>query len=142
MFLISRCIHISTLYGRLPLNMCLSSLGIPQSLLQLYIFLRITVFSTGSLQQSDRNRTDFGIEGYDLILSLGVSLLNLCVNYWQFRKAAKFHGYSVVYVVCGNQSGESIPNTFSLRTVQVIRTVGDSNGGSSDHEIRATISCH
>ena len=89
----------------------------------------------------DSQYIDFGPNGRDIIISLGVSLVNLCVNYWQFRKAAKFHGYSVVYVVFEIYNGiMALP--FCLSHLQIVRVVSDSNGGGSHYEIRAPISCH
>ena len=64
--------------------------SLPQTLLQVYIFVRITWDNDITAQQQ------YGISLNDLAMSLGVSLLNLCVNFYQFRSEADLHGMYVM----------------------------------------------
>ena len=68
--------------------------GIPQTLLQVYIFLRIAL-DRAALDSNNINENYYGLNIQDLSLSLGVSFLNLCINFYQFRREAKLHGTTI-----------------------------------------------
>ena len=72
--------------------------------MQLYIFINLDLFGSGGS----------GINPNDLYLSLGVSFLNLCINFYNFKKEAKLHGMSW---------GEYALSVLQLAEVPVIKLV-------------------
>eukprot|EP01083_Nonionella_stella_P083305 230297_1 len=57
--------------------------SIPQTVLQLYIFINLKLKGVES-----------GIDPNDLYMSLAVSVLNLCINFHRFKSEANLHGMS------------------------------------------------
>eukprot|EP01084_Bolivina_argentea_P162949 283526_1 len=60
--------------------------SIPQTLLQAYIFIKLTYSDNQS------SKDDLGINENDLYISIFVSLLNLIVHFFEFYNDAKLHG--------------------------------------------------
>eukprot|EP01084_Bolivina_argentea_P170284 295081_1 len=63
--------------------------SVPQSLLQFYIFIRLSI-----LEKRTENATYQGVSANALYLSFGVSIINVFYNFYKFKKEAQLHGMS------------------------------------------------
>eukprot|EP01084_Bolivina_argentea_P125032 221561_1 len=63
--------------------------SVPQSLLQFYIFIRLSI-----MEQTTENASYQGVSQNALYLSFGVSMVNLGYNFYRFKKEAQLHGMS------------------------------------------------